>query len=253
MKSDGSERPDRRRLRAARITTEQTTLRRSRVSSDIRRQIVDAVMGGQYNGAEAARVYSVSEATVHRIVKAERSANPQRITTVRSRAKQNGRDRQSANEVVHDDRQGRRALTAAQEQEVVERLYSGTDIGTDLALEFGVHKSTISRIFRAARAQFPARLIAEPDPMQRQRRVMEGVARAMAAGRRPGRKLKIPTEVQHVIVIEATKPGKSFTNIARKYGVDPSRVARLVSARQVNLGPTNPQSLEEILSDLLRG
>lgn len=52
---------------------------RARVSEAIRLSVITAVIDGRLNGAQAARSYKISEATVHRILKVERQANPDRF------------------------------------------------------------------------------------------------------------------------------------------------------------------------------
>lgn len=249
MADGGSKRLDWNRRQAPQSTNEKAPFRRSRILPNVRRQIINAVIEGRYNGAEAARAYAVSEASVHRLVKAELLANPDRIVAARGRAQ--SRSHAPTLAKVDPDRYGRRALTATQQQEVVERLYTGTDIGTDLAREFGVHKSTISRILRAAKTQFPFRPIIEPDPLRRQNRIVDGIARAQADGRRI--KSKLSEDIQESILIAAVRDGASLISIAIKYDVNPSIIARIVNARRVRPPPDNPQSLEDIFSDLLGG
>ena len=229
-----------------------SSIRRQRVRWEIRRDIVDSVMEGRFNGAQAARTYSVSEATVHRLVKAEQLANPNRPRLI---SNQEGRSANKSADgkktVSGDDRKGRRALTISQEREVVERFYAGSDLPIDLAREYSVHKSTISRVLRAARAQFPSRPTPERDTEEWRRRVNAGVALAMAAGRHAGSRRRLSSEVRETIVIEAAQGSASLSSIARKYGVNPETVRRLVHDRRVYPGPDNPQSLEEILEDLM--
>lgn len=234
----GSERPDQDCLPVPHLEGALPLIRRRRVPPDIRRQIVDAIIEGRYNGAEAARAFAVSEATVHRLVKAERLANPARNQV---RPSSLGHERVT----VKPDPRSRRALSDTQMQEVIERLYSGTDIGIDLAREFAVHPSTISRILHTAKAQNAFTSLATPDPLRRQKRVENGLAR------RAGRKSKVSEQHQEAILIEAITHGASFRSIALKYGVTPTTIARIVSARRIIVVPGKTQSLEEILSDVL--
>ena len=227
-------------------------IHRKRIPSDIGRQIVDAVFEGRCNGAQASRTYSVSEATVHRLVQAERLANPQRVMALSSPAKLPTDEHRVTEKGLSGDRfRSRRALTTAQEREMIEQFYSGSELPTDLARKFGVHKSTVSRILRSAKEDCPSRPIPPRDPEEWQKRVNEGVARAMAAGRHPGSRLRLSDEIKEAIAIEVNKPGETSTSVAGKYGVSSSTVSRIIRERRIRLKPDSPQSLEEIIAELI--
>jgi len=137
-----------------------------------------------------------------------------------------------------------------QERQVVERLYAG-ELATDLARELGVHKSTISRVFRAAKMEAPWRPVPTLNVEEWQRRLNHGVAKAMAAGRHPGSTPKVTPDVKQAIIDEVNGTNSTFKSIAEKYGITSSTVGRIVNAIRVRPGPSMPQSLEEILTDLL--
>ena len=230
-----------------------TGVRRSRVSSETRRLIVDAVIHGNFNGAQAARAYSVSEATVHRLLKAARLSDPEMASLARPSAVSSDKNISAINSSsLIGDTQGRRALTSAQQDEVIELFYSGSSLATDLARRFGVHKSTISRILREAKAKLPSRAIPELNSSEWQRRVNAGVLEAIAAGRHPGARQALPIEIQQLIIVDSEKPGETFASIGRRYSVSASRVGRLVNSRRIRHGPNTPPSLIDIFSEMLK-
>ena len=226
---------------------------RKRIFPIVRREIVDSVLDGQYNGVEAARAYSVSEATVHRFVKAELAVNPGRTRIDCRQPSAKGQSNLAALNVNDDDYRGRRSLSVVQRKEIVERLYAGYAVAADLAREFDVHKSTISRVLSDARRQRPSEALPEIDREEWQRRVIVGVGRSIASGLHPASKLRLSPEIQRSLLNEYDLTGASFTSLGRAYGVAPSTAARLVRAHRVRPGPDKPQSLEEIMSDLVEG
>ena len=211
---------------------EKKLIRRQRISLEVRRRIVDDVMDGRSTGAEAARNYSVSEATVHRLVKAELISNPMRSMARReyARSRVNPATDRSQDASV-GERRSRRALSSNDEADLIERYYASRCLPTDLAREFGVHKSTVSRILRSARERFPSRPAPKRDSAEWQRRVDAGVALAMAAGRHPGSKIRLPEEKQEAILRQINGDGASFNSVGRMFGVSPTTVRRLVRAR----------------------
>ena len=221
-------------------------VKRPRVLSSVRYGIVQTIVHNGLTGAEAARAHGVSEATVHRIMKAEQEANPAIALVLLERSSLRG-DRAPSSEVVPKSR-SRKALTEEQQLEIVRRVAAGTDLSTDLALEFGVHKSTVSRILRGFKAQSSS-VVIKIDPSELNKRVAKGIAKAVAAGRRSGPKSKLSTTIQNEIGEAATLKKETLESLAQLHGVNPSTISRIVRKwRRKSLEES--QSLEEMFRDI---
>lgn len=225
------------------LVREKKPVVRSRVSEVVRRSVVKAVIEDRLNGAQAARVHNISDATVHRILKAERIANP--LATAPSR--------RTVRTFVETPRtrRSRRALTTEQEQDAVERLCSGAELAIDIAREFGVHKSTISRLWRAAKAQSGDHEVVGYDPVKLKARVAEGVARAAANGRLRGRKTKFSPEIQDKMVRDVYQNGAKYAELALEHNANLSTIRRLVRRRRLGSSADHELSLSQIFSELM--
>ncbi|WP_369426602.1 helix-turn-helix domain-containing protein [Glacieibacterium megasporae] len=178
---------------------------------------------------------------------AEREANPAVARMLQERSRLRG-DKEPLADALPASR-GRMALTEAQQVEIIQRVVEGTSMSTDLALEFGVHKSTISRVLRGPKAP-SVPVVIKIDAGELGRRVSRGVAKATASGNRRGPKPKLSTEIQNAIGEAATFGKESLASLAQTYGVAPSTISRIVRSHRQSRSEHGSQSLEEMFHDI---